>query len=260
VLTPKSIIEQLMGAKEVRSEFFSHCINSQNPYSGASQSNIDVGYPHTHLNSEFFRQILKSYSVEWIVEVGSMVGGSAIRMCEVAKSVGREIFVTCIDPFTGDVNMWEQEPYLEDWKYLNLENGIPTIGKRFLSNVFHSGHSESILPLNTTSSVGLKFLMRLISYGRISQLPNAIYLDSAHEKDETYLELKLCFELLPIGGVLFGDDWDWDAVKTDVIRFANDMNQEGRIGVVEGSLLDLEHERFAGAVYLFGDHWLMIKS
>ena len=249
-----------MGAKEVRSEFFRHCLNNQDPYSGSSQSNIDVGYPHTHLNEEFFLQILKSYSIEWIVEVGSMVGGSAIRMCEVAKSADIEIFVTCIDPFTGDVNMWEQEPYLEGWKYLNLENGIPTIGKRFLSNVFHSGHSKSILPLNTTSSVGLKLLKRLVSDRRIHQSPNAIYLDSAHEEDETYLELKLCFELLPIGGILFGDDWEWDAVKTDVIRFANDMNQDGQIGFTEGSLSDLDHERFTSGVHLFGDHWLIVKS
>lgn len=244
----------------MRSEFLRHCINNQDCYSGISQSNIDVGYLHTHLDSEFFSMLLVSYPIEWIVEVGSMIGGSAIRMCQAAKSVCREIFVTCIDPFTGDVNMWEQEPYLEDWKYLNLENGMPTIAKRFLSNVFHSGHSESTLPLNTTSSLGLKFLMRLIAYGRITQSPNLIYLDSAHEKDETYLELKLCFELLAKGGILFGDDWDWDDVRKDVIRFANDMSRDGRIGVVEGSLLNLDYEQIAGAVYLFGGHWLMRKN
>ena len=248
-----------MGLTEVKSEFAKHCINNQNPYSKVSASDIDVGYPHTHLAPIFFRALLDSYSIEWIVEVGSMVGGSAIQMCEVAKSAGIQIFITCIDPFTGDVNMWEQEPYL-DWKYLQLENGMPTMSKRFLSNVFHSGNSESILPLCATSSVGLKFLKRLIGDGRISQDPGLIYLDSAHEKDETYLELKLCFDLLPSGGILFGDDWDWDAVRNDVIRFANDLNKTGQVGDIRGPLLSLDHERVAESIYLFKDHWLLIKS
>ena len=108
-----------MGSKVIQSEFAKHCLNNQNPYSGVSQSHIDVGYPHTHLDTDFFRELLSTYCTEWIVEVGSMVGGSAIRMCQVAKAASCEIFITCIDPFTGDVNMWEQEPYLE-WKYLNL--------------------------------------------------------------------------------------------------------------------------------------------
>jgi hypothetical protein len=248
-----------MGSKAVQAEFSKHCINNQNPYLVTSHLHIDVGYPHTHLDSEFFGELLNSYPIEWIVEVGSMVGGSAIRMCQVAKSAGCEIFITCIDPFTGDVNMWEQEPYL-DWKYLNLENGVPTIRQRFLSNVFHSGNSESILPLSATSSVGLKFLKRLIDDGRISQAPNLIYLDSAHEKDETYMELKLCFDLLPLGGILFGDDWDWDAVRTDVIRFADEMNQSGQIGCIQEPLSNLPHERVAGAIYLFKDHWLLVKN
>lgn len=248
-----------MSLKDVQSEFAKHCINNQNPYSEVSAENIDIGYPHTHLDPTFFRALLDSYCIEWVIEVGSMVGGSAIEMCKVAKSAGHEVFITCIDPFTGDVNMWEQEPYL-DWKYLQLENGMPTISKRFLSNVFHSGNSASILPLCATSSVGLKFLKRLIGDGRISQAPNLIYLDSAHEKDETYLELKLCFDLLPNGGILFGDDWDWDAVRTDVIRFANDMHATGQIGNIEGPLSGLDFERVAESIYLFKDHWLLIKS
>ena len=54
----------------------------------------------------------------------------------------------------------------------------------------------------------------------MSCLPEVIYLDAAHEIDETFLELKCAWEVLPSKGVLFGDDWNWDAVKHDVKLFA----------------------------------------
>ena len=75
------------------------------------------------------------------------------------------------------------------WKSLKLENGIPTIYKRFLANCKYSGFEDKILPINATSSVGIKLLQRLITQNRITQLPNYIYLDFAHEKDETFIEL-----------------------------------------------------------------------
>eukprot|EP00122_Pirum_gemmata_P004471 Pgem_evm1s4062 len=46
-----------------------------------------------------------------------------------------------------------------------------------------------------------------------------IYLDSAHEKDETLIELQIAWSLLPDYGILWGDDWGWEAVRNDLIRF-----------------------------------------
>jgi len=43
-----------MGLMEVKSEFAQHVINNQNPYSKVLASDIDVGYPHTHLDPIFF--------------------------------------------------------------------------------------------------------------------------------------------------------------------------------------------------------------
>ena len=107
------------------------------------------------------------------------------------------------------------------WRFLRLENGIPTIYKRFLANCKYSGFENQILPINATTSVGIKLLQRLLSQKRISQLPNYIYLDSAHERDETFIELSLCWKCLINKSILFGDDWSWPAVKDDVTKFAN---------------------------------------
>jgi hypothetical protein len=45
-------------------------------------------------------------------------------------------------------------------RFLRLENGIPTIYKRFLANCKYSGFENVILPINTTTSVGIKLLQR----------------------------------------------------------------------------------------------------
>lgn len=47
-----------------------------------------------------------------------------------------------------------------------------------------------------------------------------VYVDSAHESGETAVELSLYYQLLKPGGVLMGDDLEWEAVSRDVHLFA----------------------------------------
>jgi len=56
--------------------------------------------------------------------------------------------------------------------------------------------------------------------------PNLIYLDSAHEIDETYYELTLYWQIVEPGGILMGDDLGWEAVQKDVTRFAREYGLE----------------------------------
>ena len=51
-----------------------------------------------------------------------------------------------------------------------------------------------------------------------------LFLDSAHEADETFMELQHAWSMLRAGGVLFGDDWSWSSVASDVRRFADGVN------------------------------------
>src|SRR5208283_2098617 len=81
-------------------------------------------------------------------------------------------------------------------------------------------------PVPVTSSVGVGLLRLLFEQKRITSLPEVIYLDSAHEPGETFLEVQTCWNLLPVGGVLTGDDWDWEAVRTDVSRFARSIGKK----------------------------------
>merc|ERR1712217_740090 len=73
---------------------------------------------------------------------------------------------------------------------------------------------KHIIPLAVTSVVGARYFMAL------GATPDIVYLDSAHEADETYAELTLYYSVLAEGGVIFGDDFSWDSVRNDVQRFA----------------------------------------
>ena len=239
--------------------------SNNSPYLSCEEKYIDNGYPHTNILYDLLQMLFTNIEPTYIVECGSMLGGSAIRMAEVLKKNNKETEIICIDPFTGDVNMWDWEKKGGcgdgGWKFLRLENGIPTIYKRFLANCKYSGFENKILPINATTSVGIKLLQRLFSQKRINILPNYIYLDSAHEKDETFIELYLCWNCLVSGSILFGDDWLWDAVKNDVIKFANTIRSETNY-----ENLDKIHKLMKGSkimndnILLYNGQWVLFKK
>lgn len=230
------------------------------PFSVAQRRFEDAGYPHTHIHIDLVSTILKFVRPVLWLEVGSMIGGSAIKTAEAIKLAKAETQIVCIDPFCGDVNMWAWEKDLareKKWKFLNLEHGRPTIYDRFLANIAAAGHTDIILPLATTSLVGIKLLKRLFAEKRLFTLPEVIYLDSAHEPDETLLELRNSWSLLKPGGVLWGDDWGWDAVRNDVSKFAQEIGSNERL---HRCIADAHPESSTqGNIILYKGHWLLAK-
>lgn len=197
---------------------------NQSPYIYKQKNVIvDKGYPHTNIKEDFILAILNTIRPKFWLEIGSMIGGSAIKVGNIIKDKKLPTEIVCIDPFTGDVNMWDWERELNlknQWKFLNIHNGQPTIYERFLDNVKFSNKDDIILPLRMTSIVGMKLLARLYIQGRLNILPQVIYLDSAHEPQETFLELGVAWSILESKGILCGDDWEWDSVRNDVEKFS----------------------------------------
>ena len=118
------------------------------------------------------------------------------------------------------------------FSFLNATEGQPRIFERFLANTMAAGFSDRVLPLRLTSLVGMRLLQRLhrVTHNlsgvarppRLPHVPQIIYLDSAHEAGETLMELGAAWELLEThGGVIFGDDWQWPAVRRDVSWMAS---------------------------------------
>jgi hypothetical protein len=100
------------------------------------------------------------------------------------------------------------------WNHLSVtEDGRPTVYYQFLANVIAQNLTDIILPVSMSSIIGARFLQTFQFH------PQLIYLDSAHEQGETLIELALYWNILQSGGVLFGDDWNWIAVRCDVKKF-----------------------------------------
>mmetsp|Transcript_2674 Transcript_2674/g.8315 ORF Transcript_2674/g.8315 Transcript_2674/m.8315 type:complete len:225 (-) Transcript_2674:154-828(-) len=123
--------------------------------------------------------------------------------------------------------MWSDHNGWRSW--LRLCDGRPRLFEQFVANVHSEGHGDIVLPLSATACVGCSILCRLAAAGPggcsgpALPRPRLVYLDAAHEEGETLLEVRRAFELLAPGGVLLGDDWDWPAVRQDVLTFAGGL-------------------------------------
>lgn len=229
-----------------------------------------LDYPHTHLDAFLVRNILNITRGPGLwLELGSFFGNSAILTAEQIKAMALSTTVLCVDPFTGDTNMWT-------WRYQRVldstvadgydffaadSRGHAQIYEVFLANVRHASHDDIIIPLQATSIVGLRLVQRMVRDGILPRRPQVIYLDSAHEPDEVILEARVAWATLSRDAVLFGDDYDWEPVHDDVLMFAKELRLP---------LLPQRHvRRFDTPVYraeqpvpglvVVGRHWLLYK-
>lgn len=228
-------------AEELREEIFTDV----DPYSflnhpcGKSYSPQDR-YPDSHLTPSIVRTVLS-----WLgdapslwLEVGSFVGDSVITTASTLKEMGLSTGMVAIDPFTGMVDMWATRKGLRE--YLGLRERAPSrivsdglllmdeyghsrIYEIFLANIRGAGHEDMVVPIRVSSITGMRLLQDLHKDHRIRDMPQVIYLDSAHEPNETLLELREAWRTLHAPGMLFGDDWSWPGVRQDVALFAMEL-------------------------------------
>jgi len=160
------------------------------------------------------RQALGGQEPRLILEVGSFVGSGAIFTW--APLVGTNGIVLCADTWLGDLNM-RLGPQFQ--QFMNIKDGFPKLGLNFMKRVKAHGLQNNVLPL-PFPSIGAARFLHLLGYKF-----DVIYLDSAHERGETMVELQLMWQLLRPGGVLLGDDYDFfPAVGRDVRAFARCHN------------------------------------
>lgn len=249
----------------INDEIISNLYDGVSPFCTAQTRFIDNNYPHTNIREELVDYLVIQYKPDFWLELGAFVGGSSLKVAKSVKRHSSGTGIICCDPFSGDVNMWDWEKDSrilgndgEPYKFLGLENGIPTIYQRFLANIFFNGHNDVITPIQATSIVGIKLIKRLFEQKRISIQPTVIYLDSAHEIDETYLELVNAWNCLPSGGILFGDDWTWEAVKADVLKFSIEVLVDH--DRLEKAINHIMNSELAGNIFLFEGQWVLFKK
>lgn len=230
-------------------------------------------YPDSHLTTELVTLVIRHTGAPslWL-EIGSFVGNSAITTADVVKEAGLATGIICMDPFTGDQSAWAtRKPFKEAVAGAERENmlmmdqfGHSRIFETFLANVRDAGHEDIVMPLRLSSISGMRLLARLRETGRVSELPQVIYLDSAHEEGETLLEIREAWRLLPTGGLLFGDDWSWDGVRADAIAFAREQLARLRDEEVRGfDTAKARAEQPVPGLILVNEYdgtWIMLKK
>lgn len=143
------------------------------------------------------------------VECGSFIGSSAAVLGSLMKKNGGVLI--CVDTWCGDINMWLRDEFSST---MVKKDGNPRIYERFMNNCIENGLTHTVVPFRVSSTVGVRTL-KVLNY-----TIDFVYVDSAHEAGETFMELSLFWNLLRPGGILLGDDyWGFPALKHDVDLF-----------------------------------------
>lgn len=205
------------------------------PYHGYDNPfgrSVDMRYPWTQVNERILDQAFELLGgrIRFVIEVGSFVGKSSVLIAEWLRKLGtqtsrraearrqheeRPVPLLCIDTWTGDLGMTLGHIFKDK---LAKRNGMPTLYHTWLMNVIAANHTERILPLVAPSLLAA----RVLDYTRLAA--DIIYLDSAHEQQETFLELVAFWPAVRPGGLLIGDDFNWKAVSHDLQLFARTYN------------------------------------
>ncbi|CAK9078645.1 unnamed protein product [Durusdinium trenchii] len=214
----------------------------------------DHSYPHTNIPTEVLRDLFQRLRPMFLVEVGSFKGGSSIRMVSALRAADPESqpskpCLVCIDTFLGDAAMWLNKQATGRSSLL-LKDGCPQLYQQFMVNT--RKYADVIVPFPIASLCGLRALQQLAAEGT-TPLVDFLYLDSAHLKGETKLEITEAFRLVRPGGVLLGDDLDWPAVEADLSSF---LTEHG-VGASQSADDDLFHGLCGTFFFAAGGFWVV---
>ena len=169
-------------------------------------------------NSIVFHQLIDEVKPNFIIEVGTWYGQSAINIAGYLKNKGIEGTVFCCDTWLGACEFWTTHKDTPE-RNLMLKHGFPQAYYQFLSNVVHSELQDYILPFPNTSLIGDEYLKY---YNKKSKL---IYIDASHSYQDVLLDLMAYWPLVEEGGIIFGDDYfHWLDVQKAVVKFTTINN------------------------------------
>jgi len=182
---------------------------------------------------------VNTYKPKLIVEVGSFLGYSAIKMAKEVKRQNLDTIIICVDTWLGSPEHYEMFKDKHDDR-LGYINGYPTLYHKFISNVILNDVHEIINPFPYPSSIAYKILDKLFT--KHNTKADFIFVDGSHEDIDVYFDLYYYYQLLADGGVIWGDDWAWGSVKDGVNRFLDENNLRNRFTLLSN-----------------GVHWLIQK-
>jgi predicted O-methyltransferase YrrM len=190
---------------------------TDNPYHSYERKNLckAMSYP-AHIGDKTINAIITLLNgvPKFGVEVGSFIGSSATILGNMMKQ--NDGVLMCVDTWCGDINMWLLDNFAHT---MQKPDGNPKIYDRFMTNMIDNDLTQNVIPFRVSSIVAARTL-KVLNYEI-----DFVYLDSAHEAGETFMELSLYFDILKPGGIIFGDDYvGFPAVKQDLDLFCKVTN------------------------------------
>lgn len=155
---------------------------------------------------EFAELVKGAADPKFIVEVGSWLGQSALRLAELCPNA----IIVCVDHWCGSPDTLKplaEAGLLATHLYF----------RQFLMNVAVSPHAARIFPLPTSSLHGARLIKTL------PITPDLIFVDASHETPDVYMDCCAYYDVLAGGGTMFGDDWGnphYPDLPEDVRKFA----------------------------------------
>ena len=187
-----------------------------------------LNYPHP-----VFEKIISELKPNIILELGSYKGKSAIQFANICKKLNLNTKIYCVDTWLGSAEHAES-------KDLMKVNGWPTMFYQFLANVMHTGHQDCIIPMPIDTMSNYR------SMKESNVKVPLIYIDAGHFYESVYSDIKYYWEVLEDGGIMFGDDYEWEGVSAAVKDFFGD-----KVSIIPSD---------QSSSCRFGENWMIQKS
>ena len=169
---------------------------------------------------------MQTYKPNVVIEVGSFLGYSAIKMAKEVKRLGLPTKIICVDTWLGSPEHYRMYKAKEDTR-IGYKNGYPTLYEKFITSVIENEVQDIICPFPYPSSIAYKILNNI--FEKIDIKADFIFLDGSHEEYDVQLDLIYYYDLLKNQGVMWGDDFGWEGVHKALDSFSSDNKIEYKV-------------------------------
>lgn len=188
-------------------------LHKVDPYSGFDFFQWPENITGWNYEQPAFDHFIPKLKPTRILEVGTWLGASALRMAERCYLEGLKTEIVCVDTWLGSWDFWKHNDGAGVYESLKHLNGYPQVYYQFLANVCHKNFQDVITPFAQTSINAA----RLLAFHNLKF--DMIYLDGSHCFRDVFIDLEHVWPLLRDGGTIIGDDWGFEEVKEAVIAF-----------------------------------------
>jgi len=184
-----------------------------NPYENPVLDDIKPNIQGWNGISDGMKSFITEKAPTVIIEVGTFLGDSAIKMAKHRKLHDDNFVIFCVDTWLGSHEHWRKDMCNMMGMFNHFKNGTSEMYFQFLKNVKSENLQNNIIPIPNTSFNAAKL------FEAYAIKADMIYVDGGHTEDEVYFDLKNYHPLLTDTGRLFGDDGTWPSIQNGVTKF-----------------------------------------